>query len=66
MYYRKDICVRDLGGLFSGGLFLRGGDYYRNFTVYSFSSNVIHLLRNMAKIVVNSPSYLTCNSSLKI
>ena len=37
-YYRKDFCVGDLGGLFSGGLLFfvgGGGAYYRNFTVSS-------------------------------
>ena len=29
-YYRKDICVCDLGDLF-------GGAYYRNITVFGFS-----------------------------
>ena len=31
-YYQKDICVSDLGGLFSVGLVF-GGVYYRNFSV---------------------------------
>ena len=38
-YCRKDICVRDLGGLFSGGLIL-GGGYDRNFTLEQ--NNTIH------------------------
>ena len=34
-YYRKDFCIWDLGGLFSGGLvfFWGGGGAYQNFTV---------------------------------
>ena len=36
-YYRKDICVLDLRGSFSGGLMF-GGAYYRNFTVLSLRS----------------------------
>ena len=34
-YYRKDICVCDLGGLFSGGLIF-GGPYCLNFTAGDF------------------------------
>ena len=37
VYYRKDICVLDLKGSFSGGLMF-GGAYYRNFTVLSLRS----------------------------
>ena len=34
-YYRDDICVKNQGGLFSGGgAYFRGGAYYRDFTVY--------------------------------
>ena len=36
--YRDDICVKNQGGLFSGGAYFRGGGgaYYRDFTVFEF------------------------------
>ena len=50
-YYRKDFCVSDLRGLFSGGLILWGGAYYRNWPLFyvslinkqQISSTIVHI-----------------------
>ena len=68
-YYRKDICVSDLGGgrrLFSGGLVL-GRAYYRNFTVYENTfRNELDIPLKRCSQMARSPTYcITLKAMLK-
>ena len=48
-YYRKDICVCDLGGLLNSGGLIFAGVYYQDFTIFEEELHNIRLSEVIGK-----------------